>query len=209
MHLPSLLLMLLILPLPVQAATVWLSNGDRLSGDIIALDGGKLAVKTRYAGQVLIDWKDIDTLSSEAPLLIRRDGLDSEYSQQLAAAGTGMVRVVGDDTQTVPLASITRLVPPRPLFKDRVWQGNLDAKVDIKREQEALSLTPEDEQAELAAIYQSRGLSAETAATVARELSALDPLADPEVKAAIARTRFEMLVGFQLTEAQLKYNATR
>lgn len=39
--------------------------------------------------------------------------------------------------------------------------------------------------------------------------AALDPLADPEVKAAIARTRFEMLVGFQLTEDQLAYNATR
>lgn len=39
--------------------------------------------------------------------------------------------------------------------------------------------------------------------------AALDPLADPEVKAAIARTRFEMLVGFQLTEAQLAYNVTR
>ena len=41
------------------------------------------------------------------------------------------------------------------------------------------------------------------------EEAALDPLADPEVKAAIARTRFEMLVGFQLTEDQLKYNVTR
>lgn len=39
--------------------------------------------------------------------------------------------------------------------------------------------------------------------------AALDPLADPEVKAAITRTRFEMLVGFQLTEAQLAYNVTR
>lgn len=39
--------------------------------------------------------------------------------------------------------------------------------------------------------------------------AAIDPLADPEVKAAIARTRFEMLVGFQLTEDQLRYNATR
>lgn len=39
--------------------------------------------------------------------------------------------------------------------------------------------------------------------------AALDPLADPEVKAAIARTRFEMLVGFQLNEDQLEYNATR
>jgi hypothetical protein len=39
--------------------------------------------------------------------------------------------------------------------------------------------------------------------------AALDPLTLPEVRAAITRTRFEMLVGFQLTEAQLAYNATR
>ncbi|HSF11936.1 MAG TPA: VIT family protein [Erythrobacter sp.] len=50
-------------------------------------------------------------------------------------------------------------------------------QADISREREALARTPEDEQAELAAIYQSRGLSAQTAALVARELSALDPLA--------------------------------
>lgn len=41
------------------------------------------------------------------------------------------------------------------------------------------------------------------------EEAAIDPLAEPEVKAAIARTRFEMLVGFQLTEDQLRYNVTR
>lgn len=39
--------------------------------------------------------------------------------------------------------------------------------------------------------------------------AALDPLAAPEVRSAIARTRFEMLIGFQLTEEQLAYNATR
>ncbi len=39
--------------------------------------------------------------------------------------------------------------------------------------------------------------------------AALDPLADPEVKAALARATFEMLVGFQLTQDQLAYNATR
>lgn len=39
--------------------------------------------------------------------------------------------------------------------------------------------------------------------------AALDPLSAPEVKAAIQRSRFEMLVGFQLTESQLAYNATR
>jgi hypothetical protein len=39
--------------------------------------------------------------------------------------------------------------------------------------------------------------------------AALDPLADPEVKAALIRTSFELLVGFQLTEEQLSYNVTR
>lgn len=39
--------------------------------------------------------------------------------------------------------------------------------------------------------------------------AALDPLADPVVKAAIARASFELLIGFQLTEPQLAYNATR
>lgn len=39
--------------------------------------------------------------------------------------------------------------------------------------------------------------------------AALDPLADPEVRAAVQRATFELLVGFQLTEEQLRYNATR
>ena len=39
--------------------------------------------------------------------------------------------------------------------------------------------------------------------------AALDPLADPAVKAAVQRATFELLVGFQLSEDQLRYNATR
>ncbi len=39
--------------------------------------------------------------------------------------------------------------------------------------------------------------------------AALDPLADPAVRAAVTRASFEFLVGFQLTREQLAYNATR
>lgn len=39
--------------------------------------------------------------------------------------------------------------------------------------------------------------------------AAVDPLAEPEVKAAVARASFELLVGFQLNDDQLAYNATR
>lgn len=50
-------------------------------------------------------------------------------------------------------------------------------QADIRREKEALAQTPAAEEQELAALYRGRGLSAETAAAVARELSAHDPLA--------------------------------
>lgn len=39
--------------------------------------------------------------------------------------------------------------------------------------------------------------------------AAIDPLSKPEVKAAVARASFELLIGFQLTQDQLAYNATR
>ena len=41
------------------------------------------------------------------------------------------------------------------------------------------------------------------------DAAAIDPLTEPDVRAALARASFELLVGFQLTEAQLGYNATR
>ena len=42
-----------------------------------------------------------------------------------------------------------------------------------------------------------------------QEDAAIDPLAQPDVKAAIARATFDVLVGFQLSQDQLVFNATR
>lgn len=39
--------------------------------------------------------------------------------------------------------------------------------------------------------------------------AAIDPMADPTVRAAVTRATFELLVGFQLTQDQLRYNVTR
>lgn len=122
--------------LPAQADTVWLNNGDRLSGEILLLEGGKLVLKTKYAGRVLIDWKDIETLSADKPLMLRRNGLDSEQSEHLKPAGSGMVRLVNGREQVVAMAEIDRLVPPRPVLKDRHWEGNLDAKLDMERNED-------------------------------------------------------------------------
>ena len=39
--------------------------------------------------------------------------------------------------------------------------------------------------------------------------AAIDPLSKPEIRDAVAKATFEHLVGFQLTQEQLRYNATR
>jgi hypothetical protein len=39
--------------------------------------------------------------------------------------------------------------------------------------------------------------------------AAVDPMSDPAVRAAVQRASFEVLLGFQLTPDQLRYNATR
>ena len=39
--------------------------------------------------------------------------------------------------------------------------------------------------------------------------AAVDPMSDPQVRTALQKASFELLVGFQLTDDQLRYNATR
>lgn len=39
--------------------------------------------------------------------------------------------------------------------------------------------------------------------------AAIDPLSDPGVRAAVANATFEHLIGFQISDEQLRYNATR
>lgn len=128
--------LLCAMSLPLFADTLWLSNGDRISGQVLALDGGQVVLQTAYAGRLLIDWKQVATLNTDTPLLLRRDGLDSR-AERLQAAEKGRVRL--DDGQgaerSVALASISRMVAPRPLLKDARWEGNLDASLDLQRDQ--------------------------------------------------------------------------
>ena len=124
--------------LPSWADTVWLKNGDRLTGTIVLLEGGKLVLQTKYAGRVLIKWSDVSTLRSDQPLLVKQSGFETDESKSLAAAGQGMVRLENHQSKTLPLASITQMVPPRPFVEDLVWEGNLDAKVNIERDEDRI-----------------------------------------------------------------------
>lgn len=116
------------------ADTVWLKNGDRITGTIKVFDGGKLMVDTAYGGSIPVDMKQVKTLETTQPLLVRQDEYDSEIAKALKPADEGKVILAnGDAPQTVELASIQQLMKPKPLVQDLSWKGNIDAALDFKR----------------------------------------------------------------------------
>jgi len=119
---------------PLLADTVWLNNGDKLSGKITLFDGGKLLIQTEYAGAVTIDWKQVKTLDSDQELLVKQDAYTGEKSRSLKAADAGKVTLAnGDAPKTVELASIQQILKPKPVVEDLVWKGNVDVALDYQR----------------------------------------------------------------------------
>ena len=53
---------------PALGDEVVLRNGDRLSGTVLHLAGGKLDLRTGYAEHIELDWRDVASLSTDAPL---------------------------------------------------------------------------------------------------------------------------------------------
>ncbi|MEB0208701.1 DUF481 domain-containing protein, partial [Pseudomonas sp. CCC3.1] len=119
---------------PLLADTVWLKNGDRLSGKIKVFDGGKLLIQTDYAGAIPIDWKQVKTLESDQELLVKQDAYVGEKAKSLKPADDGHVTLAnGDAPKTVELASIQQIMKPKPLIEDFSWKGNVDVALDYKR----------------------------------------------------------------------------
>ncbi|MCX2896748.1 DUF481 domain-containing protein [Pseudomonas mandelii] len=119
---------------PLLADTVWLKNGDKLSGKITLFDGGKLLIQTEYAGAIPIDWKQVKTLESDQELLVKQDAYTGEKAKSLHAADDGKVTLAnGDAPKTVELASIQQILKPKPVVEDLVWKGNVDMALDYER----------------------------------------------------------------------------
>ncbi|MDR9750017.1 DUF481 domain-containing protein [Pseudomonas sp. SZMC_28357] len=122
---------------PLLADTVWLKNGDKLSGKITVFDGGKLLIQTEYAGAVPIDWKQVKTLESDQELLVKQDAYNGEKAKSLKAADEGKVILAnGEEPKTVELASIQQILKPKPVVEDLVWKGNVDLALDYQRAEE-------------------------------------------------------------------------
>lgn len=127
-------LTLLLFSAASQADTVWLNNGDQLSGQIIMLDSGKLLLKTSHAGELRIDSKQIKTLHSEHPMLIRQGLFADSILSSLEPAQDGHV-LLSANQQEVSIQSLHQVIQQRKisLQKDLLWSGNITLSADFKR----------------------------------------------------------------------------
>lgn len=117
---------------------VLLQNGDRISGTVISVVDGTLAVETDYAGTLSIAMDAVARMESDAPVVVKmmEDQLmEGTLSEQNAAMG-----IKTEDTwQPVATGDITALARDREAF-DRLlaamepkrWSGTVDAGAALR-----------------------------------------------------------------------------
>ena len=59
--------------LPAGADEVYLANGDRVSGTVISKTGDTLTMKTDFAGEIVIAWDKVISVSTSAPVVVKLD----------------------------------------------------------------------------------------------------------------------------------------
>jgi putative salt-induced outer membrane protein YdiY len=137
--LKTVLIVLCVLAWPATASAdeVMLKNGDRLTGDIVKMSDGSLVLKTPYAGEVKIDWKEVQGITSKAPVKVQT--LDDSVLQGVVTSpSTDQIVVTGEQfgpTRAIPLTNIKAINPP-PLVTYSgafnlggvVAKGNSDSK---------------------------------------------------------------------------------
>ena len=117
-----------------QADTVWMRNGDKLTGIILLLDNSKLLLKTEYAGTLSLQWGKVATLESKTPLLIKENTMIGEHAKGLRAGDAGTTTLVNGGTpKQIALSSVTQIMKPKPLVEDFLWKNSLDFAFNYKR----------------------------------------------------------------------------
>lgn len=101
----------------VQADEVLLANGDRISGKLVRLEGGKLVLSTDFAGEITIQADKVSRLVTDAPVTAAfQDGTRGKgtFFYQEGSAGETTPED-GGEAKRIDLAEIKNIyVKPKP-----------------------------------------------------------------------------------------------
>lgn len=120
-----------VLALSFTAACAWadsieLDNGDRISGTIAGLEGGKLVIKTEYAGNVAVQFSRIRLVRSEEPVtLVLKD--ETRIAGPLGGTGTALsVQQPGFAERLVDPASLKDITQGVMLVDQWRYEGRIN-----------------------------------------------------------------------------------
>ncbi len=133
------LCLVLALPLAAQADQIVLSNGDRITGEIVESDAETLKVATDFIGDIEIKWEAVAEISSEDKVFVSsKDGQvlvgpvktrGESFQVETAQSGTievpksEVAAVRNEEAQTAHEAEVDRLRNPK--LSD-FWSGFFD-----------------------------------------------------------------------------------
>lgn len=119
----------------IHADTVWLTNGDQLTGEVLYLDSGKLVFDSSAAGRLRIQWKKVKALETTEALNVEiREFPGKSFVTRLRIADGEQVLM--DDGTMSRVSDIVRVVKPRKKRVAAQLEGNLDLSLDMNREPE-------------------------------------------------------------------------
>lgn len=111
---------------PAQADQIEFQNGDRLTGTIVGMAGGKLTLKSDVAGKLEIPLSSVRTFSTAEPIALHlADG--SVVNDSFAASAPGEVRAA-ESARSLAFDLFEAINPPEP-----AWHGSINAGASFER----------------------------------------------------------------------------
>ena len=127
------ILLPLLYCLPAMADSVWLTNGDKISGKILSLKNSILEVDTDYAGILKIKLASIKTMASDSVIFIENQNTHEKYAVKMQRSNSGHVWLENDSVkQKVSLNRIDEFMKSNAKRDEWDWNGNIDAGINLK-----------------------------------------------------------------------------
>jgi putative salt-induced outer membrane protein YdiY len=107
------------------ADEVLFNNGDRLTGKVLSVEGGKMKVKTAVAGEISVDMKDVKTFTTDEPIELRMKDEQVITAPAVGAEEAGVVSVTPAEEGAEPQQ--VRLEDVKYVNFNQAWTGSVVA----------------------------------------------------------------------------------
>ncbi len=115
----------------VYADILILNNGDRITGDIKRIWDAEITIEPSYSDEFTVDLPAVDHIESDRDFEIElADGMEVLGKLTGIDANGNQLLTIGDESLSVPLASLFALDEPEEAFD---WDSNIDLLAAINR----------------------------------------------------------------------------